>query len=340
MATTPNKGSGAPRRLGPQQQPQRTSSGAQRRQARAKRSNNSRRTGWIVVSIVIVALLAIGLPKLFSSNTASPGTISVTGNNPPLAPASMVDPVTSISTATYNAVGIAGQAVPFVVTKSQPALTSNHLPRLVYIGAEYCPYCAAARWSMVAALSRFGTFTGLKQSASSPADGNIPTFSFIGSTYKSKYLVFSPIEECNRLPACAGPLQAVPSDLAKLYTTYDAGTAGTGTIFSAGGAGIPFLDLANAFVESGDPPYLSSYFGADNGPLVNGGGLGVTGIAQAIHNPYSAVGKGIAADGFVVMANYLSAAICHVDGQQPSSVCATSGVRAAATAIAAAPLVG
>ena len=35
-------------------------------------------------------------------------------------------------------------------------------PRIVYMGAEYCPYCATERWAMVNALSRFGTFSNLK----------------------------------------------------------------------------------------------------------------------------------------------------------------------------------
>ena len=42
---------------------------------------------------------------------------------------------------------------------------------------EYCPFCAAQRWAMVSALSRFGTFSGLKtiHSSSSDADPNTPT---------------------------------------------------------------------------------------------------------------------------------------------------------------------
>ena len=31
-------------------------------------------------------------------------------------------------------------------------------PAMLYYGAEYCPYCAAERWAMAAALSRFGTW--------------------------------------------------------------------------------------------------------------------------------------------------------------------------------------
>jgi thiol-disulfide isomerase/thioredoxin len=333
VANTPNKNSGGPRRLGPQQANAGKSSGAQRRQARAQKTN-SKRWGWIIVTVVVVALAAVIIPKFTASDTPTSttgATITASGDNPPLAPAGMVNPVTSVGLSVFNSVGINGEASPFVVTKSQPALTLSGKQRFVYVGAEYCPYCAAMRWSLVAALSRFGTFSGLKETASAPTDGNIPTFSFVGATYKSKYFEFTPYEECNRLEPCQA-LQTVPTNVQKLYTTYDAGSSGSGTIFSSGGAGIPFLDIANRYVSAGDPPYLSSFFGDDNGPLVNGG-PGVDAIAAAIHDPSSAVGKGIGASGFIVMANYLSAGICAVDGSVPSSVCSTSGVKAAATAL-------
>ena len=38
------------------------------------------------------------------------------------------------------------------------------------MGAEYCPYCAAERWSMIVALGRFGTFSGLQTMRSSSTD--------------------------------------------------------------------------------------------------------------------------------------------------------------------------
>ena len=41
---------------------------------------------------------------------------------------------------------------------------------MLYYGAEYCPYCAAERWAMAAALSRFGTWSDLKITASSHTD--------------------------------------------------------------------------------------------------------------------------------------------------------------------------
>ena len=41
--------------------------------------------------------------------------------------------------------------------KVETALTEAGLPEMLYMGAEYCPFCAAERWAMVMALSKFGT---------------------------------------------------------------------------------------------------------------------------------------------------------------------------------------
>lgn len=75
-------------------------------------------------------------------------------------------------------------------------LTSAGKPEVLYIGAEYCPYCAGERWAMVMALSQFGTFSGLRTVTSSPTDtvAAVPTFTFYQATYTSPYVVFHPVE--------------------------------------------------------------------------------------------------------------------------------------------------
>src|SRR5438876_6623085 len=35
-------------------------------------------------------------------------------------------------------------------------------PVVLYVGAQYCPFCAAERWALVLALSRFGHWAGLR----------------------------------------------------------------------------------------------------------------------------------------------------------------------------------
>jgi hypothetical protein len=58
-------------------------------------------------------------------------------------------------------------------------------PLVVYIGAEYCPFCAAQRWPLVVALSRFGTFSGLSvtRSASEDVFPDTATLSFHSASY-------------------------------------------------------------------------------------------------------------------------------------------------------------
>ena len=74
-----------------------------------------------------------------------------------------------------------------------PALTSGGKPEVLYIGAEYCPYCAAERWAVIVALSRFGTFSGLAPIRSAAKDGGgnaepyplTPTWTFAKASYTS-----------------------------------------------------------------------------------------------------------------------------------------------------------
>ena len=41
-------------------------------------------------------------------------------------------------------------------------LSSGGKPEVLYVGTEFCPYCAAESWSLIVALSRFGQFSGLQ----------------------------------------------------------------------------------------------------------------------------------------------------------------------------------
>ena len=90
-----------------------------------------------------------------------------------------------------------GTVFPQAITPINGApLTSNGKPEVLYIGAEFCPYCATERWPMTIALSRFGTFSPLHgiHSSSTDVPASIPTVTFYKSTYTSKYLTFTPVE--------------------------------------------------------------------------------------------------------------------------------------------------
>jgi hypothetical protein len=191
-------------------------------------------------------------------------------------------------------------------------LTSGGKPEVLYIGAEYCPFCGAERWPMITALSRFGTFTGLKtiHSSSTDYDPNTPSWTFYGSTYTSKYITFTSVEETtnerqgnsSNTSTPYVTLQTPTSAEDALLNKYDPGNPSQGT-----GGAIPFIDLGNKYVEVGN----MSPFGPD---MLKGKSWSQ--VAAALTQPTSTIGKGADAS-----ANYLTAGICKLTNNQPSTAC-------------------
>src|ERR1700748_87338 len=105
-------------------------------------------TWWVVLLRVVLAVVRPGLSAP-SAATSSTGTAAQN--------AAVARQVTSVPAATFNAVG-AGRAAGLNATSGRPPLTANGKPEVVYMGGEFCPYCAAERWALTAALGRFGTF--------------------------------------------------------------------------------------------------------------------------------------------------------------------------------------
>jgi hypothetical protein len=265
----------------------------------------------------IVAVLAVVLTFVLVKADAKPGTAPLASNGPTGATlASVVKDVTKVPAAVLDKVG-AGQITPSSIGTVNPAgtdylapvsgsvLTSEGKPELLYVGANYCPYCAAQRWAMIVALSRFGTFSGLSTIHSSTTDSpaDIPSWTFYGAKYTSKYLSFASVEETknyrtgNSASPDVGyvPLQTPTSAQQALLAQYDTSNY------------IPFIDIANKYVQVGNlPPY---------GPQLLQG-MSWSQIAQAMQDPDSAVAQCVDAS-----ANYLTAAILKVTGNQPASVC-------------------
>jgi hypothetical protein len=218
--------------------------------------------------------------------------------------------VTSVPPAAFNSVG-AGTATGLDTVAGQPALTADGKPELLYIGGEYCPYCAAERWALAAAVSRFGTLSGLSLIHSSPTDvyANTPTLSFAKASYTSKYLAFVPVEWYGEATDPSTPfghvyLQQPTAQQRALFARY-------------GGGSIPFVDIGNRYFLP-QVQYLPSALA----------GMTWTQVAAAMRDPSSAVAKDI--DG---AANMITAAICTLTHGQPGGVCQSAGVKAAAGSI-------
>jgi Domain of unknown function (DUF929) len=263
------------------------------------------------VVVVIAVVLAFVLVKVNSNGS---GKSSASANGPTgTALATVVKDTTTVPASTLDTVaGGTATAFPKKISGGS-ALTSNGKPEMLYMGAEYCPYCAAERWSMVVALSRFGTFKGLgtTRSASGDVFPNTATWTFYKSSYTSKYLTFSSVEmETNKL-ASGGQgyttLQTPTKAQNALLSKYDAPPY----VSSSNAGAIPFIDFGNKYMISG-----ASYT-----PQVLQGKTWSQ-IATALKNPSSAIAKAV--DG---TANYMTAAICQLTGNQPASAC-TPAVKA------------
>jgi len=191
----------------------------------------------------------------------------------------------------FGQVGI-GTASRSQTLVSGPALTSDGKPEVLFVGAEWCPYCAAERWALVLALSRFGSFTslGYTTSASDDVFPDTPSFSFHGATYESRTLAFVGIEMQDR---DRRPLDEPTAEQQRILTADDP----TGSI--------PFIDVGGRYVTS-----TATY---DIAVLQ---GLSMGQIAHALRDPSSPVSQAI-----VGAADQLTAEICAVTGDHPASAC-------------------
>jgi hypothetical protein len=268
--------------------------------AAARRAEQRRRI--LIASGSVVAVLAIVVVFIVIklNNNPSPGTSASNGPSG-TALAGVVAKTTSVPASTLDAVADGGGAVTAKPqTISGTALTANGKPEMLYIGAEYCPYCAAERWAMVVALSRFGTFSGLSTVHSSSSDtfANTPTWTFYKSTYTSSYLTFTPVETTTNVKNASAPLGYVP-----LQTPTTAEQALQNKYDAAGS--IPFVDFGNKYAIVG-ATYSAQVLA----------GLSWATIAADLSNPNSPVAQAV--DG---AANYITAAICQMTGNQPASAC-------------------
>jgi Domain of unknown function (DUF929) len=267
---------------------------------RAERRRRLFITGGSVLAVIVIVVAFIVVRSL---NSPSPSAAAKSAGRTPL-PASVSNAVSTVPASTLNTVG-AG-AVPSVVQQpltpgSGAPLISNGKPEMLFIGAEYCPYCAAMRWSMAVALSRFGTLStpwhGI-HSSSTDVDPHTATLTFYKSSYTSKYLTFTSVENTTVTKA---PLQNPTAAQAAIWARYEP---------DAATRGYPFIAFGNKFVLKGpiyDPAVLK--------------GLTWSQIATAMRDPSSPVAQSV-----LGAANYMTAAICKMTNNQPADVCTSPAV--------------
>jgi len=276
----------------------------------------------LVVVIVVVALVLVNLNK-------GGGTAPIASDGPKgAALTTLTKQVTGVPTTVTDKV--AGGGVPsevlvsahtsseiqaaasnlgsFFANVSGASLTANGKPEVLYIGAEYCPYCAAQRWAMINSLSRFGTFTGLTTTHSSTSDvyPDTPTWTFYGSKYSSPYITFTPVETTTNERIGNSDSSTVN------YITLQTPTAAQAALWEqyTGTGTIPFINLGGKYVQEGNlyplnPSMLQK--------------LTWQQVAADMNNPNSSLGKALIGN-----ANVMTAAICNLTGNKPATACTST----------------
>ncbi len=263
--------------------------------------------------VILVAILASAVLIFSLSGAGNPGGASmVSYDGKPVSPQFLNG--LAIPANVSNAVGIWPEGYKGISKiKNTTPLYLNGKPEVLYIGAEYCPYCAAERWAMIIALMRFGTFSGISYMTSSSSDyaPNSPTFTFVNSTYYSPYISFVSVEiEGNK---------AINGSFPPSYPTLQRPTHQENTTFFAynPGGSIPFVDFGNSSVLVGATYDPLSVLNGDNWSIIEG----------KLHDPSTMQSQAI-----VGSANLLTAQICAMDNNTPASVCGQGYVKQAESA--------
>ncbi len=259
---------------------------------------------WGILGLVGAALAAVVLVALVFPRSTKP-TPKLLGHVGEKVPASIMRNLTTVPYKVWGPIGTAAAAPPQLV---KPVAHVPKAPELLYIGAEWCPFCAAERWAMAVALSRFGTLSNLHLMQSSLTDihPGTKTLTFYHSRYQSSNIHIAMVETATNTHTA---LQAPTAAQAAIQAAYDKPPY----VPSGSSGSIPFVLVGGKYL----------WIGAQYQPTILAG-LSWSQIAADVKNPSSSVGQTI-----LSAANELTAAICATDGGHPASVCQTPVIRGA-----------
>jgi len=274
------------------------------------------RFAWGAVAVILLGVIVL----LVYALTGTPVTVQVVHRSP--VAQGTLRALADIPASSFDTVGISapgtGLTSPTVRT-GQPPLTDDGKTEVLFVGSEFCPYCAAERWPLVVALSRFGRFRALDQTQSSPnaVFPDLQTFTFVGNRYSSSYVAFTAVELYSNVPAPDGgftriaTLSPAQQALVDRYQT-DLGPAGGAAVRT-----YPFVDIGNVMTTStaGFSPAVLQQQSQSS-------------MLAGLFDP-----SGSAARATLAAANQLTAGICAATGELPIPVCTSSGVRAADQAL-------
>jgi hypothetical protein len=257
-----------------------------------------------VIGLVVVIVVVLVIVKVAGSGGSGGGSGQADVSSPPRGtpiPSATLTKLASVPLSTLNSASTSG-VINTPQATSGAALTSDGKPELLYIGAEFCPHCAAERWALYTALSKFGSFSPAPgRIHSAVADGDVPTLTFYGTTYSSPYLAFTPVEVYTNEPASNGQgyvsLQTPTPAQQKLWA-------------DLGDETFPFLDFGGKRAQTG-----ATYSYA---PLQN---LSFSTVANQVGNNSTTIGTNIDAS-----AAQLIKTICgSLTENKPADVCSATG---------------
>jgi thiol-disulfide isomerase/thioredoxin len=186
----------------------------------------------------------------------------------------------------------------------QPLKWSSGKSLVLFMGAGFCPFCAAERWAIVKALNNFGSWEGLLETASAEHNEkylNIPTVSFSAAKYTSDYVEFIGRETADRNFA---PLQELDTKDYEIVDSFNPDQI------------IPFLLIDGQFIQigSGYSPQLLE-------------GMDHAKIKVELENPTSSAGKAIRTE-----VDNITALICKCIGRK-ANACNLENVKSLTDAI-------
>lgn len=181
----------------------------------------------------------------------------------------------------------------------QPRLSNGH-PLTIFLGGQFCPFCASMRWSLVKAMSRFGTFSGLGQIRSQQGtDGfdSIATYDLTKATYHSDYVTLRMVEVAD---VNGNSLQQPDPETSALLNQFDPQGS------------IPFVFVGGSYVAR--LPYSPALLQNKSFQQI---------LDDVNSSSPDELGRAIDAE-----ADGITAIICKTDGAQPASVCDQPGIQA------------
>lgn len=277
-------------------------------------------------AVIAILLGVVGLVAYALTHESSP-TAPVT---PAVTSPSVLATLSTVPASTFDAVGVSARGTtltaPRVVSDPSPPVAGGR-PDVLFVGAEFCPFCAAERWPLVVALARFGTFTQLHDTSSSgqAVFANTPTFTFDKVGYSSRYVTLTGVELFSDTTGPDGTftrLARLTPAQAALVARY-APPGEKGAMVQS-----PFVDVAGRLivVTSGFSPALLA--GQSQAQIANEIAAPAVTTTAADGSPAPPTGQAV-----VAVANELSAGICAATGQSPAVVCRSRGVRTADAAL-------